>query len=97
MKRYQLSLEVKLIEIPEPEPEPEFPAVGVAEDFPKAAFGALSTMVGTLNSPVLRIPAMPAGFDYRKTVAISCGDFQGAADVVSQFDRLVSQLALERP
>ena len=93
--RYSLSVEIKLVEMPEPPSETE--AIEGAD--PMAALGKMATGLLTSIRPgeVYHMPRMPAGMDFRTTVAVSAPGVEGLCKIINRFDALCSQLQLEQP
>jgi hypothetical protein len=91
-KRYALSVEVKLIELPNQFDEPQEPIS--ASDDPMQVAAAL--MNRAMAQPVA-IPYQPAGFDFRKSATVTVQSFDGLANIIGQFSALTTQIEAERP
>ena len=90
--RYQLNLEVKLVEVPDP-PEIKMPPMPKPGDDPMAAAGAI--MTGLMQSPaitVLPFFGVSAGLDFRKSVQLSVTDFVEATKVIRRFHALLEEI-----
>lgn len=94
-KRYALSVEVKLIEIPGQFNEPE-PEISLSDDPMKMA----SQIMGKMGQVALAHPVgyqQPSGFDWRKSATVSVSNFSGVAKILEQFDELTQQIDAEQP
>lgn len=94
-KRYALSVEVKLVELPNQfdEPEQDFSAT----DDPMKMIGQI---MGKMDKVAISHPLgfqQPAGFDFRRAATISVHHFAGLAKIISQYDELTQQIESERP
>lgn len=91
-KRYALSVEVKLVELPNQFQEPE---ERLSDDPMKAMVGMLQK-VGT---PIMSgMPyQQPAGFDFRKACSVTVQNFSSLAKIIEQYDELTRQIESERP
>ena len=89
-KRYALSVEVKLVEIPGQFDEPQ---EQVQHDPMKMAAQLMNSMV--------RPPAMmyqqPDGFDFRKACTVTVSSFVALSGIFGQFDELVKQIEERNP
>lgn len=86
--KYQLSVELKLQEIPD---EPQLPNLDA--DNPIAAMGgALKLMTSGIARPAPFFMGSPAGFDFRKMVTVSVPHFAALADVIEQYVNLTEQI-----
>ena len=91
-KRYALSVEVKLIELPDQFKEPEEPTSNDPME-----------VLASMGKRVLAVPAyphypqMPAGLDFRKSANVTVQSFGALTDIVLKFDELTQQIEAERP
>lgn len=92
-KRYALSVEVKLIELPNQFDPPEEPMP--TDDPMKMAGLMMARMVAPTAYPPY--PQQPAGVHYHKSVAVSAHGFVGASRIIERFDELASQIEAEQP
>lgn len=92
--RYTLSIELKMVEIPEPL---ECPA-GVSETDPVQMLGKVATGIMSSIGPgsIVALPRMPGGMDFRRAAAITVPNVAGLGRIAQQFDDLVNQIQLER-
>jgi hypothetical protein len=89
-KRYALSVEVKLIEIPGQFNEPPEP-IRESDDPMKMAAQLFNRVA---NPPA--IPAImyeqPAGLNFRKACTVTVSEFMGLSRILCDFDELVKQI-----
>lgn len=90
-KRYSLSIEVKLIELPDQFREPDEPP----PDDPVK----LLTVMGqrALAMPAVPVFQQPQGFDWRKNATITVTNFLALAKVLEQYDELTRRIESETP
>jgi hypothetical protein len=93
VKRYMMSLELKLVELPEPEHESEIRP----GDDPMQTVSRMLTRVMPSPGAIAMPYAQPSGFDFRKQVAVTVPSFSGLAKIIEQYDQLTQQIELERP
>lgn len=95
--KYALSVEVKLVEVPE-EPEPiQMEGPG---DNPMGPMIALANRAFAVPSQHPLGYGPPAGFDFRKQTTVSVRDFGGLAAIIQKFDGLVHDIefaGMEKP
>lgn len=98
-KRYVLSVEVKLIEVPNQFAEPPEPFVPSSDDPMKAATEFLGRMGNTvLNPPMISLPFQhPAGFEFHKSCSVTVSDFMGLSRIICDFDELVKVIEEQHP
>ena len=90
-----LSLEVKLVEMPEEETQPEEHPMTVSMDTAMAKMaGSVSKMFSGAPGHIMPF-TLPAGLDFRKSVAISSPSFAGLASIVDRYDKLTKTIQLE--
>lgn len=95
--RYALAVDVKLIQLPD-EPEP-MPTPRPGDDPIEGMMKMGTALLASAATPVFRPPAFmgqPAGFDFRKEIAVSVHDFRGLAAIIERFDSLVSDIETEK-
>ncbi len=95
-KRYSLSVEVKLIELPNQFDPPEEPLM-VSDDPMKTAADLMGKMVSAASRPAMPWPEQPAGMNFHKSATVTVNGFGGLADIVLKFDELTTQIEAERP
>lgn len=94
--KYALSVEVKLVEVPDDEPEVSVrlgddPMVGVA-----GMMGAATKLLGAgVRGHAFNYGA-GAGFDFRKSTEISVSNYAGLAAIIGRFDNLMSDIEAEK-
>jgi hypothetical protein len=92
--KYALSVEVKLLELPE-EPEP-FPAPRPGDDPMTSVLGpALKVMTGAVARGPIAFMGQSAGFDFRKSITVAVPNFQGLANILNKFDALACEIELD--
>ena len=97
-KRYALTVEVKLMELPNQFTEPEQPTGFSSDDPMKQAAELMSRGVRALTPAAPMFPSYtPAGFDFRKGTTITVQSFAGLAKIIEQYDELTRQIEAERP
>jgi hypothetical protein len=97
-KRYALSVEVKLVELPNQFDPPEEPFTFSTDDPMKQAAEIMNRATRVV------VPANPygygqlaAGFDYRKTCTVSVADFMGLSRIICSFDELTKDVEEHNP
>ena len=92
-KRYALSVEVKLIELPNQFDPPEEPLP--TDDPMKMAGLMMARMAAPAAYPAYQ--QQPVGVNYHKAVTVSAHGFVGAARIIERFDELASRIEAEQP
>jgi hypothetical protein len=98
-KRYALSVEVKLIELPDQFKEPEKP-FEFSTDNPMQQAAELMGHMGRVATAVPHYPMypqQPSGFDFRKSAQVTVQSFGGLAHIVEQFEELTRKIEAEQP
>jgi hypothetical protein len=95
--RVMLSLEIKLIELPDDDPEPAETTRVVAD--PMDALGKMAGRMLQIGSPttIYPMPRIPGGLEYRRSATLGCGTFPTLADILDKYDRLTSELEKSWP
>ena len=91
--RYMLSVEVKLVELPDP---PEIIEMTKHPD-PLENLGKIGAKL--LEQGVAAIPLMGmrgAGIDFHKSAVVSAASFAALAHILEQYDKLTGEIELER-
>ena len=97
-KRYALTVEVKLMELPNQFPEPEEPITFSSDDPMKQAAELMSKGLRVMAPAVPMFPSYAlAGFDFRKGITVTVQSFSGLAKIIEQYDELTRQIEAERP
>lgn len=96
-KRYALSVEVKLVELPNQFAEPEEPFQFSTDDPMKQAAELMGRATRVMTPVYPAYPQQPAGFDWRKSANVSVSNFGALAKIISQYDELTQQIESERP
>ena len=97
-KRYAMTIEVKLMELPNQFEPPEEPFQFSTDDPMKQA-AELMTRASRSMAPTAypMYPSQPAGFAFHKSASVTVHGFDGLARIIGQFEQLTQQIEAEQP
>lgn len=90
--KYALTLEVKLVEMPDDDLSPE---TKPGEDAMQSAVRVMTSAIGGIGQR-FAVPMGPAGFDFRKQVPVHVANFAALAAIIGRFDELVTDIEHEK-